>query len=75
MPPERPPREVKLTVPDEATQREVLQLFEQVDRLARHADIPTIRAGAPVQPQDQNSGLVAREWRRTSRQGGKLAIP
>ena len=72
MPPEKPPREVKLTVPDEATQREVLQLFEQVDRLSRHTDIPTIRVGAPVEPQDKDSGLVEREWRRTSRRGGKL---
>jgi hypothetical protein len=41
MTPPKPPREVKLTVPDEATQREVLELYEQVDRLSRHADIPT----------------------------------
>jgi hypothetical protein len=55
--------EVKLIVPDAATQREVMQLWEQVDHLSRHADIPTIRAGVPVQPQDKDSGLVEREWR------------
>ena len=62
MPPEEPPRDVKLIVPDAATQREVLQIWEQVDRLSRHADIPTIRAGASVQPQDKDSGLVERAW-------------
>ena len=64
MPPERPPREVKRTVPDAATQREVLQVGARVDRLSRRADIPTIRAGAAVQPQDERSGLVEREWAR-----------
>jgi hypothetical protein len=64
MPPAKPPREVKLSVPDAATQREVLHFYEQVDRLSRRADIPTIRAGAAVQPQDERSGLVEREWTR-----------
>jgi hypothetical protein len=50
MPPAKPPREVKLTVPDARTQREVLELFEQVDRLP--------------QPQDERSALVEREWTR-----------
>jgi hypothetical protein len=73
MPPEKPPREVKLTVPDEATQREVLELFEQVDRLSRRAAIPTIRADAAAQPQDKDSGLVEREWTRTvGQRRGKL---
>lgn len=72
MPPEKPPREVKLTVPDEATQQEVLQLWHQVVAQDRQGRIPTIRAGAPVQPQDKDSGLVEREWRRTSRRAGKL---
>ena len=75
MPPEKPPREVKLTVPDAATQREVLQMWAQVDRLSRRADIPTIRAGAAVQSQDKDSALVEREWRRTSRRAGKLTEP
>lgn len=74
MPPGKPPREVRLTVPDEATQREVLQLYEQVDQLSRRADIPTIRAGAAAQPQDERSALVEREWTRTvGRRRGKLA--
>ena len=73
MSPEKPPREVRLTVPDEATQREVLQLWHQVVALDRQGRIPTIRGGAPVQPQDKDSGLVEREWRRTGRRGGKLA--
>jgi hypothetical protein len=73
MPPEKPPREVKLTVPDEATQREVLQLFEQVDRLSRHAGIATIRAGAAAQPQDERNALVDREWTRiVGQRRGKL---
>jgi hypothetical protein len=74
MPPEKPPREVKLTVPDEATQREVLQLWHQVVALDRQGRIPTIRAGAAVQPQDERSGLVRREvhrpWVRTSQRPG-----
>jgi hypothetical protein len=73
MPPEKPPREVKLTMPDEATQQEVLRLFEQVDRLSRRADIPTIRAGAAAQPQDERSAVVEREWTRiVGRRRGKL---
>jgi hypothetical protein len=73
MPPEKPPREVKLTVPDAATQRGVLELFEQVDRLSRRADIPTIRAGAAAQPQDKDSALVEREWTRiVGQRRGKL---
>jgi hypothetical protein len=58
--------EVQLIVPDAATQREVMQLWEQVDPLSRHADNPTIRAGAPVEPQDKDSGLVERDWRRVA---------
>jgi hypothetical protein len=69
MPPEKPPREATLTVPDEATQQEVLRLWHQVVALDRQGRIPTIRAGAPVQPQDKESGLVERERRRTSRRG------
>ncbi len=72
MPPEKPPREVRLTVPDEATQREVMQLWHHVVALDKQGRIPAIRAGAPVQPQDQDSGLVERQWRRTSGRGGKL---
>jgi hypothetical protein len=45
----------------------VLQLWEQADQASRHADIPTIRARARVQPQDKDSGLVEREWRWTCR--------
>ena len=71
--PEKLPRPDKLTIPDEATQREVLQLWHQVVALDRQGRIPTIRGGAPVQPQDKDSGLVEREWRRTGRRGGKLA--
>ena len=73
MTPQKPPREVKLTVPDAATQREVLELYEQVDRLSRRADIPTIRAEAAAQPQDERSALVEREWTRiVGRRRGKL---
>lgn len=73
--PEKPPAqgEVKLTVPDEATQREVLRLWHQVDRLSRRGHIPTIRAGAAAQPQDEQSALVEREWTRiVGQRRGKL---
>jgi hypothetical protein len=73
MTPEKPPREVKLTVPDSATQREVLELFDQVDRLSRQGNIPPIRAEASAQPQDGQSALVDREWTRTvGQRRGKL---
>jgi hypothetical protein len=44
--------EATLIVPDEATQREVMNLYNKVDHLSRHADIPTIRAGNG-RPQDE----------------------
>jgi hypothetical protein len=76
MPPEQPPREVKLTVPDEATQRDVLRLWHQVVALDGQGRIPTIRAGAAVQPPDERSGRVRREahrpWVRTSKRPGVL---
>jgi hypothetical protein len=65
MPPEKPPREVKLTVPDEATQRDVLRLWHQVVALDRQGRIPTIRAGEAARPQDERSALVEREWTRS----------
>jgi hypothetical protein len=49
--PPKPPAEATLIVPDAPTQREVMDLFNQVDHLSRHADIPTIRAGDKP-PQD-----------------------
>jgi hypothetical protein len=73
MPPGKPPREVKLTVPDAPTRQEVLELFEQVDQLSRQGKLPMIRGGAPVQPQDESSALVDREWTRTvGQRRGKL---
>ncbi|APW58616.1 hypothetical protein [Paludisphaera borealis] len=64
-------RDGKLTVPDKATQREVLQLYHQVERLKRRqSEKPPI--DTTVQPQDKDSGLVRREWVRKSGKGGEM---
>jgi len=73
MPPED--HQDELTVPDEATQREVLRLWRQVDRLAHQGQVGTIRAAAAeraVQPQDRDSGLVERVWTRKIRGKGEI---
>jgi hypothetical protein len=45
--PPKPPAEATLIEPTALEQREVMDMWNQVDHLSRHAEIPTIRAGQP----------------------------
>jgi hypothetical protein len=54
--PPQPPREATLTEPDEATQREVLRLWQEVVELDRQGRIPAIRAGLRTPPDGRGEG-------------------